>query len=195
MTWDFQQCGILTSVDSDVPAVPFYSQELQMMVSQHLKDHRIFKRLAKALIRLCICAGWSEALLVAHTTLMEIPSRSSFAFCLLIHVGSLYCSQCIREYHQMRKLMTSFILNGRKNVWSCLILGLGSAVGNVSGCRYMSDCTFRGPEFDPGPVPYFRGDWSWNNFYGHSPPFRGFKKGCCQLQAKVCARSTGQLLI
>ena len=25
-----------------------------------------------------------------------------------------------------------------------------------------------------GPVPYFRGDWSWNNFYGHSPPFRWF---------------------
>ena len=31
-----------------------------------------------------------------------------------------------------------------------------------------------GREFDPGPVPYFRGDWSWNNFYGHSPPFRWF---------------------
>ena len=30
----------------------------------------------------------------------------------------------------------------------------------------------RDREFDPGPVPYFRGDWSWNNFYGHSPPFR-----------------------
>ena len=26
-------------------------------------------------------------------------------------------------------------------------------------------------------------------FYGHSPPC-SFKKGCCQLQAKVCARST-----
>ena len=58
-------------------------------------------------------------------------------------------------------------------------------------CRYMSDCRSRGREFDPGPVPYFRGDWSWNNFYGHSPPFRWFKKGCCQLQAKVCARRTG----
>ena len=28
--------------------------------------------------------------------------------------------------------------------------------------------------FLPGPVPYFRGDWSWNNFYSHSPPFRWF---------------------
>ena len=45
------------------------------------------------------------------------------------------------------------------------------------------------PYFDPGPVPYYRGDWSWNNFYGHSPPFRWFKKSCCQLQAEVCIRS------
>ena len=37
----------------------------------------------------------------------------------------------------------------------------------------------RGREFDPGPVPYFRGDWLWNNFYGHSSPFRWFEKGCC----------------
>ena len=50
--------------------------------------------------------------------------------------------------------------------------GPRSAVGNVSGYRCVSDCISRGREFDPGPVPYFRGDWSWNNFYGHSPPFR-----------------------
>ena len=51
---------------------------------------------------------------------------------------------------------------------------LRSAVGNVSGYRCVSDCRSRGREFDPGPVPYFRGDWSWNNFYGHSAPFRWF---------------------
>ena len=30
-------------------------------------------------------------------------------------------------------------------------------------------------------------------FYGHSSPFlaESFKKGCCQLQAKVCAQSIG----
>ena len=55
---------------------------------------------------------------------------------------------------------------------SHLNTGLRSAVGNVSGYRCESDCKFRGREFDPGPVPYFLGDWSWNNFYGHSPPFR-----------------------
>ena len=52
--------------------------------------------------------------------------------------------------------------------------GPRSAVGNVPGYRCVSDCRSRGREFDPGPVPYFRGDWSWNNFYGHSPPFRWF---------------------
>ena len=24
--------------------------------------------------------------------------------------------------------------------------------------------------FDPGLVPYFQGDWSWNNFYHDTPP-------------------------
>ena len=50
--------------------------------------------------------------------------------------------------------------------------GPHSAVGNVSGYRCESDCRSRGREFDPSPVPYFCRDWSWNNFYGHSPPFR-----------------------
>ena len=36
--------------------------------------------------------------------------------------------------------------------------GPRSAVGNVSGYRCVSDCRSRGREFDPCPVPYFRGD-------------------------------------
>ena len=82
--------------------------------------------------------------------------------------------------------------NGIYSTLDSLITGPRSAVGNVSGYRCVSDCRSRGREFDPGPVPYFRGDWSWNNFYGHSPPSTDlFKKGCCQLQAKVCAQITG----
>ena len=30
--------------------------------------------------------------------------------------------------------------------------------GNVSDCRYVSECRRRGREFDPGSVPYFHGD-------------------------------------
>ena len=39
--------------------------------------HRIFKQLAKALIRLRVGVGWSEPLLVAHTTLLEISCHGS----------------------------------------------------------------------------------------------------------------------
>ena len=40
----------------------------------------MFKPLAKALIRLHVCAGWSEPLLVAHTTLLEISCHGSIIF-------------------------------------------------------------------------------------------------------------------
>ena len=36
--------------------------------------------------------------------------------------------------------------------------GPRSTVSNVSGYRCVSDCRSRGREFDPGLVPYFRGD-------------------------------------
>ena len=39
-----------------------------------------------------------------------------------------------------------------------LVAGPRSTVGNVSGYRCVSDCRSRGREFDPGLVPYFRGD-------------------------------------
>ena len=46
-------------------------------------------------------------------------------------------------------------------------------------------------EFDPGPVPYFGGDHEIISTVILLPSTESFKKGCCQLQAKVCARSTG----
>ena len=46
-------------------------------VRQLLNSHRLFKRLLKALIRLCVYTGWPEPLLVAHTTLLEILCRDS----------------------------------------------------------------------------------------------------------------------
>ena len=45
-----------------------------------------------------------------------------------------------------------------KSFTKVLHTGPRSAVGNVSGNRCESDCRSRGREFDPGPVPYFRGD-------------------------------------
>ena len=40
-------------------------------------SHRLFKRPAKAPIRLRVCAGWSEVLLVAYITLLEVSNRHS----------------------------------------------------------------------------------------------------------------------
>ena len=37
----------------------------------------ILKQLAKALIRLRVCTGWSEPLLVVHTVVFEISCRGS----------------------------------------------------------------------------------------------------------------------
>ena len=44
------------------------------------------------------------------------------------------------------------------HITSCHLAGPRSAVGNVSGYRCEADCRSRGREFDPGPVPFFRGD-------------------------------------
>ena len=73
VTCDFQQCSFLTSVDSGEPVQPTF----KLKNFNWLNTERIFKRLAKALIRLRVCAGWPEALLVSHTTLLEISCRSS----------------------------------------------------------------------------------------------------------------------
>ena len=62
------------------------------------------------------------------------------------------------------------------------------AVGNVSG---KSNCRSRGREFDPSLVPYFCGDWSWNNFYGHSPPFRWIiQEGLLSVTSKSMCRKS-----
>ena len=49
-----------------------------MLFGQELNSQIIFNRQAKALIRLRVCAGWSEPLPVAHTTLLEISCRGPF---------------------------------------------------------------------------------------------------------------------
>ena len=73
-----------------------------------------------------------------------------------------------------------------------LITGPHSAVGNVSGYRCVSDCRSRGRKFDPGPVHTFvEIDHEIISTVILLPSADLFKKGCCQLQAKVCAQITG----
>ena len=69
-----------------------------------------------------------------------------------------------------------------------------SAVGNVSDYRFASDCRSRDHMFDPGPVPYCcKIDREFISKVILLPSADLLKKGCCQLQAKVCARITGSL--
>ena len=78
-TCDFQQCGILTSLDLDRPVQPPFKLRNSKVwsVSSLTAVNRIFTRFARALIRLRVCAGWSEPWLVAHTTLLEISCHGS----------------------------------------------------------------------------------------------------------------------
>ena len=84
----------------------------------------------------------------------------------------------ISLYSSWHCVMWSVKITQRKAAKCCLtIRGWRRSVGtnlvmvfcnmNVSGYRCVSDCRSRGRDFDPGPVPYFFGDWSWYNFYGH----------------------------
>ena len=67
-----------------------------------------------------------------------------------------------------------------------------SAVVKVSGYRCMSDCRSRGREFNPGRSHTFvEIDHEIISSVILLPSVAVFKKGCCQLQVKVCARITG----
>ena len=63
-----------------------------------------------------------------------------------------------------------------------------SAVGNVSGNRCKSDCRSRGRKFDPTQSHTFvEIDHEIISTVILLTSAESFKKGCCQLQAKVCA--------
>ena len=69
--------------------------------------------------------------------------------------------------------------------------GPRSAVGSLSGYRCVSDCRFRGRTFDLGLSHTFvEIDHEIISTVILLPSADSFKKGCCQLQAKLCARIT-----
>ena len=77
MAREFQQCGCLTSEDSDEHVHPPFKLRNSNDVRSVVNSLRLFKRQVKVLISLRVCAGWSEPLLVAHTTLLEISCHGS----------------------------------------------------------------------------------------------------------------------
>ena len=72
-------------------------------------------------------------------------------FFVPINFNKCFCAQ--------KNRLIETVLLSTHNICCCFFFaGPRSAVGNVSGYRCVSDCSSRGREFDPGPVPYFRGD-------------------------------------
>ena len=71
------------------------------------------------------------------------------------------------------------------------MLGPRSAVGNVSGYRCVSDCRSRGREIPVRSHTFVEIDHEMISTVILLPSADSFKKGCCQLQANVCARITG----
>ena len=70
--------------------------------------------------------------------------------------------------------------------------GLCSAISYVFGNRCESDCRSRGREFDPAwSHTFVELDHELISTVILLPSAESLKKGCCQLQAKVCAHSTG----
>ena len=106
---------------------------------------------------------WCQAL---HIMNKDRYQSTSARRALALLNSPLYLQHVLIDFSLTVKGATLIFISGRGS-------GTGpfSAVGNVSGNRCESDCRSGGREFDPGPVPYFCGDWSWNNYYGHSPSF------------------------
>ena len=93
---------------------------------------------------------------------------------LYLYLLLFWCPYCGTSSNSVYTTHTHIYLYIYTHIHIHKLAGPRSAVGNVFDYRCVSDCRSRGCEFDPGPVPYFRGDWSWYDFYGHSPPFRWF---------------------
>ena len=87
-------------------------------------------------------------------------------------------------------------LNGSSSVLQVTMTtrkaGPRSAVGNMSGYRCVSDCRSRVASFIPVRSHTFE-ELDHEIIYTVIllPSADSFKKGCCQLQAKVCAQITG----
>ena len=82
--------------------------------------HRVFERQAKALTRLRVYAGLSEALLVAHTTLFEISCTDSYVFISVLcanlivysqYVWSLYIRNQIIEFAYLSNMRAAMNLH------------------------------------------------------------------------------------
>ena len=107
-------------------------------------------------------------------------------------MGTSVASETLNSFIIVILILFDLILYVPSTIFQ--LTGPHSAVGNVSGYRCVSDCRSRGCEFDPGPArshTFVEIDHEIISTVILLPSADSFKKGCCQLQAKVCAQITG----
>ena len=129
MICDFQHCDSLTTLDSGEPVQPPFKLRNSKSQCQWLKSHRILKRQARALIRLRVCTGWSESLLVAQATLLEISCCGSYVYYLPHDIpDKVTCN--IKNHHECEGGKEKYVL--RITVWhyeACRVMTNGDPEG------------------------------------------------------------------
>ena len=101
---------------------------------------------------------------MAHEKMLIIIICMAHEKMLIIIIIIIICMA--REKMMMMMMIIIIIV-----IIICMALGRVAQSVRCLATDASLDCRSRGREFDPGLVPYFHGDWSWNNFYCHSPPF------------------------
>ena len=107
------------------------------------KQNRL--KIAKKTLISNLCYSCVRLLVHRFTFSMLYKTRKDMALSAISMNLALADKEFVLSLHH--KLHVSTYINGPR-----------SAVGNVPGYRCVSDCRSRGRQFDPGPVPYFRGD-------------------------------------
>ena len=136
-------------------------REIEHKQSHNSNNIIIAKQPALSLSKRDDCKTRKDTNISTDITKLRKPWRDIFTYYLsLITYYLLLITYYLLliTYHLL--LITYYLLL----ITYCLLLityhitGPRSAVSNVSGNRCESDCRSRGRKFDPGPVPYFRGD-------------------------------------
>ena len=121
---------------------------------------------------------WKTQLLIPQSTCLKSIREAGDRLYFWIFIISTCCEKVIKCTTSLTFYLFSSIriTNSILHELSVWILYVPGRVMQWVTCLAtgVSDCRSRGRKFYPGPVPYFRGDWSWNNFYGRCPLFRWF---------------------
>ena len=100
--WHYDECRLRGACAASLLSLETPNDD---MFSQKYNTHREFKRLAKALIRLRVCAGWSESLLVAHI-LFEISRLGSFV-AVSFKGATMHVSVGVTSWRNVIRIVTS----------------------------------------------------------------------------------------